>query len=64
MVWADAIKRAGGLEFEKVVEALNQTDMNTPVGHVNFDEKGDLKEANYVWYKWSNGQYAEDPTVK
>jgi branched-chain amino acid transport system substrate-binding protein len=38
--------------------------MNTPVGHVNFDEKGDLKEANYVWYKWSNGQYAEDPTVK
>lgn len=64
MVWADAIKRAGGLEFEKVVEALNQTDMNTPVGHVNFDDKGDLKEANYVWYKWSNGQYAEDPTVK
>jgi branched-chain amino acid transport system substrate-binding protein len=64
MVWADAVKRAGGLEFDKVVDAVNKTDMDTPVGHVAFDEKGDLKEANYVWYKWSNGTYAEDPSIK
>jgi branched-chain amino acid transport system substrate-binding protein len=64
MVWADAVKRAGGLEFDKVVDAVNKTDMDTPVGHVAYDDKGDLKEANYVWYKWSNGTYAEDPSIK
>jgi branched-chain amino acid transport system substrate-binding protein len=64
MVWADAVKRAGGLEFDKVVDAINKTDLDTPVGHVAYDEKGDLKEANYVWYKWSNGTYAEDASIK
>ena len=59
-VWADAVKAAGSLEFDKVVEALAKTDTDSVVGKIRFDDKGDLKDASYVWYRWSNGNYAED----
>ena len=62
-VWADAVKAAGGTEFDKVVDALMKTDTDSVVGKLRFDDKGDIKDATYVWYKWSNGNYAEDKSM-
>jgi hypothetical protein len=28
------------------------------------DAKGDIKDAKYVWYKFSNGTYAEGPSLQ
>lgn len=28
------------------------------------DAKGDIKDAKYVWYKFSNFTFAEDPSLQ
>ncbi len=28
------------------------------------DAKGDIKDAKHVWHKFSNGIYAEDPSLQ
>jgi branched-chain amino acid transport system substrate-binding protein len=33
--------------------------LNTVLGPLSLDAKGDVKEANFAWYKWSEGAYAE-----
>ena len=33
--------------------------LNTVLGTLSLDAKGDVKEPTYVWYKWSEGTYAE-----
>ena len=62
-IWADAVKAAGSIEFDKVVDALAKTDTDSVVGKLRFDDKGDIKDPSYVWYKWSNGNYAEDKSL-
>jgi branched-chain amino acid transport system substrate-binding protein len=63
-VWAEAAKAAGSTDFDKVTDALYKTEMDTPVGKIRFDDKGDIKDPKYVWYKWANGTYAEDPSIQ
>ncbi|HYM98322.1 MAG TPA: branched-chain amino acid ABC transporter substrate-binding protein [Aestuariivirgaceae bacterium] len=63
-VWAEAAKMAGSNDFDKVTDALYKLDIDTPVGKIRFDDKGDIKDPKYVWYKWSNGTYAEDPSIQ
>lgn len=38
--------------------------VDTVLGTIVMDAKGDIKDAVYVWYKFSNGAYAEDPTLQ
>jgi branched-chain amino acid transport system substrate-binding protein len=33
--------------------------LNTVLGTISLDAKGDVKDANFDWYKWSGGTYAE-----
>jgi branched-chain amino acid transport system substrate-binding protein len=63
-VWAEAVKAAGSTEFEKVTEQLYKIDLDTPVGKIRFDDKGDIQDPKYVWYKWTSGSYAEDPSIQ
>jgi len=58
-VWADAVKAAGSTDVAKVAAVLNKTTFDTVNGKVSFDAKGDLTTPDYVWYKWSNGAYAQ-----
>jgi branched-chain amino acid transport system substrate-binding protein len=39
-------------------------EMKTVLGPIKLDAKGDLIGAKYVWYKFANGSYAEDPTIQ
>jgi branched-chain amino acid transport system substrate-binding protein len=60
-VWADAANRAKSTDTAKVVDQLKKGTFKTVIGDLSFDAKGDVKNAKYVWYKWSDGKYAEVP---
>ena len=51
-VIADGIKKAGSEDTEKVAAALRSNTFDTPTGALAFDEKGDLKNFNFVVYQW------------
>lgn len=56
-VWAQAVERAGSLEFAAVTEALRRGRFETVLGRVAFDQKGDLEDAAWQWNVWTNGDY-------
>jgi len=49
---ADGIKLAGENDPFEVAKALRGNEFDTPTGKLSFDEKGDLKDFNFVVYKW------------
>ena len=57
--FAQGIERANADDPTKVAETLkNGQPIETVVGSVTFDEKGDLKNASYDINRWSNGAYS------
>ena len=58
-VWAAAATAANSLDMEKVSAKLRGGTFDTVIGKLSFDDKGDVKNPEYVWYVWHNGQYAE-----
>lgn len=63
-VLADAIRRAGSLDSDRLVAALEKTDMMSVYGRIRFDPKShqvipsyDPKEgAVGTWFQWQNGK--------
>ena len=51
-VIADGIRLAGSTDTEEVAEALRSNTFETPTGTLSFNEKGDLKDFNFVVYEW------------
>ncbi|HYC04714.1 MAG TPA: branched-chain amino acid ABC transporter substrate-binding protein [Azospirillaceae bacterium] len=59
--WAQAAERAKSTDSAKVAKEMRGTDASTVLGKLGFDEKGDRKTTDYVFYRWSGGTYAELP---
>ncbi len=57
--WADAVKAAGTTDLKPVLDKLHSMEFDTVIGKFGFNDKGDVTAPAYVWYKWSNGQYAQ-----
>jgi len=57
--WAQAAEKAQSTEAEDVAEALRDGAYPTVLGNLSFDDKGDREKTDYVFYRWSNGSYAE-----
>jgi branched-chain amino acid transport system substrate-binding protein len=56
---AQGIERAGSDDPAAVAAALkNGQPINTVVGQITFDEKGDIKNATYDINQWHDGKYA------
>ena len=51
-VIAEGIEKAGSTDTEEVAKALRSNTFDTPTGSLSFDEKGDLKDFNFVVYEW------------
>ena len=51
-VIAEGIEKAGDTDTAKVAAALRANSFDTPTGTLAFDEKGDLKDFNFVVYEW------------
>jgi len=63
--WQQGVAATGGTDSKKIAEWLRAGNpLKTVVGTISLNEKGDIKDPVYVWYKWSNGKYAEDPSLK
>ena len=51
-VIAEGIEKAGSTDTDQVAAALRSNTFDTPTGQLTFDEKGDLKDFNFVVYEW------------
>ena len=58
-VWAQAATAAGSIDMEKVAAKVRGGTFDTVIGKISIDDKGDVKNPEYVWYIWSGGKYAE-----
>ncbi len=59
-VWSQAVKKAGSMDPKKVMSAIKAGAWDTVLGKLEIDAKGDLKQIDYVVYKWDDkGNYVE-----
>ena len=59
-VWSQAAKKIGTTDPAKVMAAIKAGSWDTVIGTLEFDAKGDIKQLDYVVYKWDDkGGYAE-----
>jgi branched-chain amino acid transport system substrate-binding protein len=59
MALLNAIKNAGSTNQEAVSEALRSNSVETPLGRIRFDEKGDAIGVGFSMYKVINGEFVE-----
>lgn len=59
MVLADAIKRAGALDTEKVKAELYHTDYKGATGEIRFDADGEVMDKPFTVYQVQNGKFVE-----
>jgi branched-chain amino acid transport system substrate-binding protein len=55
----NAIEKAGSTDMAAVVKALQTEKVDTPVGNIHFDAKGDAVGVGFAIYQVQNGQYVE-----
>ena len=58
--WAAAVERAGSLEAEAVIRSLHSHEFDTVLGHIRFDEKGDVLPAGFEWFVWTGGEFVPE----
>ena len=59
-VWSKAAAKAGTTDPKKVMNTIKAGSWDTVIGTLNFDAKGDIKQIDYVVYRWDDkGGYAE-----
>lgn len=57
-VWAQAVEQAGTFAPGAVAGVLRSSQFDTALGHIGFDEKGDVTGYDtYVWYVWRGGEF-------
>ena len=54
-----AIQNAGSTDYNAIVNALHTKEVDTPVGKIKFDERGDAIGVGFAMYQVKNGQYVE-----
>ena len=55
----NAIEKAGSTDMAAVVKALQTEEVDTPVGKIHFDEKGDAVGVGFAMYVVKDGAYVE-----
>ena len=54
-----------GTDGKKIAEWLRAGNtFKTVLGDLSLNAKGDVNDAKYVWYKFSNGKYTEDTSLQ
>jgi branched-chain amino acid transport system substrate-binding protein len=59
---AEAVKSTDSKKIAEWLRAGNP--IKTVIGDITMNEKGDIKDAKYVWYVWKDGKYAEDQSIQ
>src|SRR5215468_5506995 len=59
-VWSQAVAKAKTTDPKKVMDTIKAGSWDTVLGTLQFDAKGDIKQLDFVVYKWDDkGGYAE-----
>ena len=58
-VLAEGVRKARSFERDKVTAALHELSLDTLVGRVAYDEKGDLREQNIYVFQVQDGRYVQ-----
>jgi branched-chain amino acid transport system substrate-binding protein len=59
-VWSQAAAKAGTLDPKKVMATIKANAWDTVIGKLEYDAKGDIKQLDYVVYKWDDkGGYTQ-----
>jgi len=62
-VWKAAAEAAGSTDTKAVADAIRGKTFDTVIGKLSYDDKGDVKDPEYVWYVWTNGTYKEQGSM-
>jgi len=57
--FAAAANKAKSLKVDDLSKALKSMTVDTVVGPLSWDKKGDVTDPKYVFYVWKDGKYAE-----
>ena len=57
--FAAAANKAQSLKLDDLSKTLKSTTVDTVVGPLTWDKKGDVTDPKYVFYVWKNGKYAQ-----
>ena len=55
----NAIEKAGSTKYEAIVKVLRTQYVNTPLGKIKFDAKGDAEGVGFSVYQVQNGKFVE-----
>jgi branched-chain amino acid transport system substrate-binding protein len=55
----NAIEKAGSTDYAAVEKALRTDYVDTPLGKIRFDEKGDAEGVGFSIYQVQKGKYVE-----
>lgn len=58
-VIAAAVQKANSFDVTRVEDAIHQIDLNTLVGHVNYDASGDLKDQKVYVFQVKEGAFVQ-----
>lgn len=58
--WAAGVTRAKSLGGTEVAAAMRQAPIDTTIGRLSWDAKGDLETSLYGWYVWQGNSYQVD----
>jgi len=59
MALLNAIEKAGSTDGAEIMKALRSNYIDTPLGSISFDEKGDAIGVGFAVYQVQNGKYVE-----
>ena len=55
--WVAAVKRTNDTTSKKVAKMLQSMPIETVLGKISFNNKGDVNAPGYVMYEWKEGKY-------
>ena len=55
----NAVEQAGSTDYDAVAKALKTKDVDTPLGSIRFDERGDATGVGFSMYQVKDGVYVE-----
>jgi branched-chain amino acid transport system substrate-binding protein len=58
-VWKEAVEKAKSMDTAAVSKVIRGGTFSTVIGSLSYDKKGDVANAQYVWFVWKNGKYEE-----
>lgn len=58
-VFAAAAEKAKSTDVDALAKALRESKIDTVVGTLQWDKKGDILNPEYVFYVWKDGTYSE-----